>query len=310
MAPPSGRWTSRTGLLATGAGALTVGLLAVSAFPWDPREPAIRTGAPVSIGNPPTVLAPPVSAAAQDDPCMSADGMNRGGYIDRPEPNPHQNFYLTRGAYSEGRGRGGDWATDFPKADRQFLYVMDRTLGWDVFLCENPISLEDPELRRFPFLYMLEVGDMELSPLEQENFRSYLLAGGFAHIDDFWGENEWENFEREIRQVLPEYDIVDVPLDHMIFSIIYPIDQVLQVPSINNGDSGNPADYGECRRDDPCTATVKGIFNEEGRLMVVITHNSDMGDAWEWAEQPEYPYDRSNYAFSFAFNIIAYAMVY
>jgi len=235
--------------------------------------------------------------------------MNRWGYIDRPEPNPHQNFYFTRGAYSEGmRGGGGSWSIDFPKADRQFLYVMERTLGWDIFPCENPISLSDPELRRFPFLYMLEVGDMALPPQELENFRNYLLAGGFVHIDDFWDVNEWANFEREIRRVLPEYDIVDVPLDHMIFKIIYPIEQVLQVPSINNGSSGNPAYYGECRGD--CTATVKGIFNEEGRLMVVITHNSDMGDAWEWAEQPTYPYDRSNYAFSFAFNIIAYAMVY
>jgi hypothetical protein len=252
------------------------------------------------------VFAPP----AQDDPCNYVDGMTRYGYIDRPEPNPHQNFYFTRGAYREGmsfRG-GGSWAVDFPKADRQFLYVMERTLGWDIFPCENPIDLADPNLRRFPFLYMLEVGDMALSPLEIENFRNYLLAGGFAHIDDFWDVDEWTNFEREIRTVLPEFDIVDIPLDHMIFKIIYPIDQVLQVPSINNGQSGNPAYYGECRGD--CPATVKGIFNDEGRLMVVMTHNSDMGDAWEWAEQPTYPYDRSNYAFSFAFNIIAYAMVY
>jgi hypothetical protein len=253
------------------------------------------------------VFAPP----AQGDPCYSAEGINRWGYIDRPEPNPHQNFYFTRGAYSEGmRGRGGSWSVDFPKADRQFLYVMERTLGWDVFPCENPIDLADPELRRFPFLYMLEVGDMALPPDELENFRNYLLAGGFVHIDDFWDVNEWANFEREIRRVLPEYDIVDVPLDHMIFKIIYPIDEILQVPNVGNGATGNPAYYAECRRNDPCVATVKGIFNEEGRLMVVMTHNSDMGDAWEWAEQPTYPYERSNYAFSFAFNIIAYAMVY
>ena len=303
MAAPSGRWASRTGLIASGGGAVIFVLLAVSAFRWDPRDSAVRIWAPANVGNPPIFLAPP-----QGDPCMSVDGMNRRGYIDRPEPNPHQNFYFTRGAYSEGRGRGGDWSTDFPKADRQFLYVMERTLGWDVFPCENPISLADPELRRFPFLYMLEVGDMSLPPDEAENFRNYLLAGGFVFIDDFWDGNEWANFEREITRVLPEYPIQDIPPDHMIYRIIYPIDQVLQVPSIGNGRSGNPAYYGQCRGD--CPATVRGIFDDDGRLMVLIAHNSDLGDAWEWAEQPDYPYDRSNYAFSLAFNIIAYSMIY
>ena len=270
---------------------------------------ATRTSTAVSVVRRPSSLrafAPP----AQDDPCYNADGITRWGYIDRPEPNPHHNFYFTRAAYSEGMwGRGNNWAVDFPKADRQFLYVMERTLGWNLYPCENPISLADPELRRFPFVYMLEVGQMSLSPEERENFRTYLLAGGFAYIDDFWDVNEWANFEREIREVLPEWNIVDVPLDHMIFHIIYPIEQVLQIPNINNGSTNNPAFYGECGRD-ACPATVKGIFNDEGRLMVVMTHNSDLGDAWEWAEVPEYPYERSNYAFSFAFNIIAYAMVY
>jgi len=235
------------------------------------------------------------------------------GYINRPEPNPHQNFYFTRGAYSmpmRGFSRGGGWATDFPKADRQFLYVMERTLGWDAFPCENPITLDDPSLRRFPFLYMLEVGAMGLTQPEVEGLRSYLLAGGFAFIDDFWDVDEYSNWAREIANVLPEYEIVDIPQDHMIFRIVYPIEEVLQVPSVNNGYGSNPAFYGECRYGNACTATVRGIFDDDGRLMVLMTHNSDLGDAWEWAEDPNYPYDRSNYAFSMAFNIIAYSMVY
>jgi hypothetical protein len=234
------------------------------------------------------------------------------GYINRPEPNPHQNFYFTRGAYSSGMrgwGRGGGWATDFPKADRQFLYVMQRTLGWDIFSCENPIALDDPNLRRFPFLYMLEVGRMGLTPPEAEGLRSYLLAGGFLFIDDFWDTDEWANFEREMRRVLPAHDITEIPEGHLIFRIIYPIEKVLQVPNQRAGSTGNPAYYGECYRG-PCTPTLRGIFDDNGRLIVLIAHNTDMGDAWEWAEQPYYPYDRSNYAFSLAFNIIAYAMAF
>ncbi len=278
--------------------ALGVGALALA--------PTGDSGAAASAGFP----RPPASEAAS--PTHAVQDECPPGYINRAEPNPHQNFYFTRGAYNTSRRRrgGGDWSTDFPKADRQFLFVMQRTLGWDIFSCENPIALDDPHLRRFPFLYMLEVGRMALTPPEVEGLRSYLLAGGFLFIDDFWDTNQWANFEREIGQVLPDHNIVEVPEDHLIFRIIYPIEEVLQVPNERNGSTGNPARYGQCRRSTSCTPTVRGIFDDDGRLMVLIAHNTDLGDAWEWAELPWYPFDRSNYAFSMAFNIIAYAMVY
>lgn len=273
--------------------------------------------APLAPGTSPFVLAPSSHPSFSGTPVQDftiQDQMYpcpQYGYINMPEQNPNRSFYFTRGAYSEGmRFRGGSWSIDFPKADRQFLYVMERTLGWDIFPCENPISLADPHLRSFPFLYMLEVGRMQLSEAEIENFRSYLLAGGFAYIDDFWDTNEWSNWAREISKVLPEYEIVEIPADHMIFRIVYPIDEVLQVPSVGNGRGSNPAFYGECRYGNACTPTVRGIFDNDGRLMVLMTHNSDLGDAWEHAENPYYPFDRSNYAFSMAFNIIAYSMVY
>ena len=278
---------------------------------------AVAVGASIFASHEPTgAAAPPVLGLAGGGmtPALedSAQDGCPPGYINRPEPNPHRNFYFTRGAYSSGMrgfGRGGGWATDFPKADRQFLYVMERTLGWDLFGCENPIALDDPNLRRFPFLYMLEVGRMGLTPPEVEGLRNYLLAGGFVFIDDFWDTSEWANFEREIRQVLPGHSIVEIPDDHLIFRIIYPIEEVLQVPNQGAGATGNPAYYGECYRS-ACTPTLRGIFADDGRLMVLIAHNTDLGDAWEWAEQPYYPYDRSNYAFSLAFNIIAYSMAY
>ena len=256
---------------------------------------------------------PPVRISERGSPVLGRQEECPRYFINRPEPNPHRNFYFTRGAYSSGMrgwGRGGGWSTDFPKADRQFIYVLQRTLGWDIFSCENPIALDDPHLRRFPFLYMLEVGRMVLTPPEVEGLRNYLLAGGFLFIDDFWDTNEWANFEREIKQVLPEYGIEDIPLDHLIFRIIYPIDEVLQVPNQSAGATGNPARYGECYYGRACTPTIRGIFDGDGRLLVLIAHNSDLGDAWEWAEQPYYPFDRSNYAFSLAWNIIAYAMAY
>lgn len=220
-----------------------------------------------------------------------------------PAPEVRHSFYFTRAAYSSDpfSYRGSSWAVDYPKADRQLMIVVERVLPIDAFSCENPIRLDDPWLRNFPFLYMLEVGSMGLTPPEVEGLRNYLLQGGFLLVDDFWGTNEWLNFERQMALVLPEFEIVEIPMDHLVFRIVYPVDEVLQVPSVGNARAGQ---YWER---DGIVPHMRGIFDDEGRLMVAIAWNSDLGDAWEWAEQPDYPWDRSNYALQMAMNFILYA---
>lgn len=217
--------------------------------------------------------------------------------------NPHS-FYFTRVAYSDGGGfrRFASWATDYPKADQQFLVVVRRLLGIDAYPYEHALALDDPAIRKFPFLYALEVGYMRLSEPEVRNLREYLLAGGFLVIDDFWGSYEWANFEREIRRVLPEYSIVDLPLDHTVFRTFYEIKEILQVPSINNIRAGRTSER------DGYVPYARGILDEKGRLMVVINWNTDLGDAWEWAEQPDYPLKYSTFAYQMGVNFIVYAM--
>jgi hypothetical protein len=151
---------------------------------------------------------------------------------------------------------------------------------------------------------MVEVGQMDLSRAQADGLRDYLLAGGFLLMDDFWGNAQWNNAANHLEYIFPEYDIVDVPMDHLIFRIVYPIEEVLQVPCICSIGRGE-ASYAENGGTDP---HLRGIFDETGRLMVAIAWNSDLGDAWEWAEDPNYPWDRSNYAFQLAFNLITYAM--
>ncbi|MGH7555896.1 MAG: DUF4159 domain-containing protein [Longimicrobiales bacterium] len=223
------------------------------------------------------------------------------------EPAAMHSFYFTRVAYSGGggwgrrRGRSG-WLTDGPKSDRQFLIVFRRLLGIDAYDCEHYLRLDDPSIRKFPFLYALEVGSMGLGPEEVKNLRDYLLAGGFLMVDDFWGDGEWQNFEYEIRQVLPEYDIVELPLDHPIFRSFYEIKEILQVPNVGNARSGWTSECG------PCQPHALGILDEKGRVMVVINWNTDIGDAWEWAEQPFYPLKYSTFAYQMGVNFIVYAM--
>jgi hypothetical protein len=215
-------------------------------------------------------------------------------------------FYFTRGQYTgyTWRGRSWSWATDYPKADRQFLIGVTRLLQHlDASPDEHPMRLDDPELGRFPFLYMLEVGYMQLTEPEVKALRRYLLAGGFLVIDDFWGTGEWANFESEIKRVLPEYPIVELPLSHPIFHAFYDVKELVQVPNVGNGIRGGPT-----WERDGYEPHCRGIFDDKGRLMVVINWNTDLGDAWEWAEQPLYPLKYSTFAYEMGVNFIMYAM--
>ena len=219
-------------------------------------------------------------------------------------------FYFTRAIYTSFRGRRGwggrgSWAIDYPEADQHFLFGLRRMTNIDAYAWENPVRLDDPELRKFPFLYILEVGRMALSPPEVEGLRNYLLAGGFLFVDDFWGDWEWLNFEQEMRQVLPEYTIEEIGLDHPVFNSFYDIDTIIQVPNVSNGRWG-----GGTSEKGGITPHVRAIFDEHGRMLVAIHWNTDLGDAWEWADDPYYPIAYSNYAWRVGINFIIYAMTH
>lgn len=250
-----------------------------------------------------------------------------GGYrkaIPGAAKRPHQ-FYLARAMYTGFRersfwGGGGDelgdrgpaWSIDYPMADRVITRVATRLSSLDACEWELPISLADPDLRRYPFLYSLEWGWAELTDAEVAGLRDYLLAGGFLMLDDFWGNQQWRNFAEQMGRVLPEYAIVDVPRDHAVFRSYYELEEeILQVPNVGNGRDiarGVPgASSSECG---PCRAQLRGIFDESGRLIVAINWNTDLGDALEWAESPMYPLVYSTFASRLFLNLIVYAMAY
>ncbi len=245
------------------------------------------------------------SAPRSGAPAETTRPVSRAADFERPGRHA---FYWTRGAYSDGGGgwgwgRRNAWATDYPKSDIQFVTVLQRLVRLDVFQEENAVRLDDPILRHFPVLYMVEVGYMDLGDSEVEALRGFLDSGGFLIVDDFWGAREWAVFEDNITRVLPDKPIVDLPLEHPVFSVFYDIDEVKQVPARGRGVRGRPTT--QCRG---CEATVRGIFDDDGRLMVIINWNTDLGDAWEWAEDPYYPLEYSTYAYQMGANMIVYAM--
>ena len=238
-------------------------------------------------------------------------------------------FYFTRAAYDDGssawgrmrrgwggggaRGRrcwhedwvadlGGSWTVDCPEADEHFGRVIRRVTNLDAAERTNAVRLTDPNLGRFPFLYAVEVGRMRLSDEEVEGLRRYLRAGGFLMVDDFWGGREWDQFAWNMSRVFPDRPIEPLPMSHPIFRSYYEIDEITQVPGIGNIRRGMSTEcYG-------CETQVLGIHDEDGRLMVAINFNSDLGDAWEWADTPAYPVEYSTFAYQMGVNIIVYAM--
>jgi hypothetical protein len=240
---------------------------------------------------------------------------------------PSSKFTFARVQYGEGygggrRGRGGRWDTDYPESDINFPIRLSEVTTIEVNKKENGevkpdiVRLDEPELFNYPFIYMLEVGGLQFTPEEREHLRNYLLRGGFLLVDDFWGYSAWQNMKYELGLVLPpdEYPIVDIPLSHELFHIVFEIKEVPQVPSEGHYDTwlrtGITYERGHDYMDP--RAHCRGIFDKKGRLMVVLMHNTDLGDGWE-REGENYGYFRDfsiKKAYPMGINIVVYAMTH
>jgi hypothetical protein len=200
-------------------------------------------------------------------------------------------------------GYGKNWNTDWPKSDRQFILGVQRLTNIRIADQEVVVELTNPEIFKFPFLYSVEVGHWNFTDAEADGLREYLKRGGFLFCDDFWGTGEWENFKLNMKRVLPEAHIEDIPMDHPVFHSYYDIDKLVQTPYVDNALYSN-----ETYESDGYVPYCRGIFDENDRLMVVINWNTDLGDSWEWADLPEFPARFSTYAYKIGINAIVYAM--
>jgi hypothetical protein len=195
---------------------------------------------------------------------------------------------------------------DSPGADCKYMGGIQRLTNLHVYPNPNMIRITDPDLFQYPYAYMVEPGGLDLTDEEVRSLREYLLRGGFLHADDFWGLREKANFEYELRRVLPEYRMEVLPLSHEVFHTFFDIDQIIQIPGERAGCLGGRT-YEVADDRDP---RIYGISNEKGRLMVVVTYNSDLGDAWEYMDEACYPEKYSGQAYRLGMNFIVYAMTH
>ncbi|MDI6449913.1 DUF4159 domain-containing protein [Anaerobaca lacustris] len=219
------------------------------------------------------------------------------------------------GGFGPGRGRrgfgrgGGRWATDYPDSDLNFSYRLQQLTSLEV----NPdgliLELTDPELFNYPFIYIVEPGYLVFTEEEVVALRRYLLNGGFLMVDDFWGQEEWYNFYYEIKRVFPDREPVELPLSHPIFRAVFELKEKPQIPSVDAAIRGRP--YGiTWEREDAREPHYRALYDDKGRMMAIICHNTDLGDGWEEEGTDEWFFREfsEKKAYPMGINIVFYAM--
>jgi hypothetical protein len=217
---------------------------------------------------------------------------------------------------SDFRGDGGNWSVDYPRADINLSVRLSELTRADVSMKNgepNPllIRLTDDALFRCPFIMMTEVGSASIDDQEAERLREYLLKGGFLWADDFWGSYAWEWWVGQFSRVLnpAEYPIIDLPSNHPLFSSQFVIKKVPQIASINYWASSG-GDTSE-RGADSAEAHARAVLDKHGNIMVLMTHNTDLGDSFEReADDPQYFYQMSVPGYAFGINALLYALTH
>jgi len=234
-------------------------------------------------------------------------------YTDFPLPsdyNKPSEWIRARLRYTDTGRRGfrrgaGAWTTDYPRSDRHFLEGVRRLTRIDSRSVEQVVDADgSDDIYNWPFVYAVEVGQWVLSDDEAKQLRDFLDRGGFLMVDDFHGTYEWGIFISSMTKVFPDRSIVDLQDSEPIFHNIYDLDHRVQVPGAQYLRSGRTYEQ------DGVEARWRGIYDDKGRLVVVICHNMDLGDAWEWSDDPRYPEAWASLAYRIGMNYIVYDLTH
>jgi hypothetical protein len=199
---------------------------------------------------------------------------------------------------------GYGWSTDYPRSDRNFMTRLPQLTAtgittWDDGdLGHAVVRASDPKLFLCPFIFASDIGSAGFNDAELVALRAYLLKGGFLWVDDFWGDQAWQHWLSQIERVLPGFEVQDLSPKHPLFSTFYDLPKVPQIPSIQSwyqtGGSTNERGF------EPGDAHMRAIVDGQGRILVLMTHNTDIADGWER--------ETDNEDFFYAFTASAYGV--
>jgi hypothetical protein len=214
------------------------------------------------------------------------------------------------------RGDGAGWSVDWPRADQNLSIRLSELTRAPVSMNadNDPKSLlliaTAPEISHCPFVMMTEPGGAYFDDQEAAALRNYMLKGGFLWADDFWGNYAWDFWEGQVRKIFPSgrYPIYDVPLSHPIFHQMMTVNKIPQIPSIGFWAGGdNTSERGA----DSAVPHVRAINDDHGRIMFLMTHNTDFGDAYEREGDNHQYFERFSVpGYAFGVNVLLYVMTH
>ena len=205
---------------------------------------------------------------------------------------------------SEGGRRRSSWGTDSNKAERVFVQGLRRLTRVHARSVEEIIDVEDDQLFNWPWLYAVEVGHWSLSDSHAKRLRAYLDRGGFLMVDDFHGSSEWAVFQEGLRKIFPDRTVIDLEDANQVFHVLYDLEHRFQVPGHQFVWSGRTSER------DGYDPKWRAVLDDRNRVQVLICHNMDLGDAWEWADDPQYPEKFASLAYRIGINSVVYSMTH
>jgi hypothetical protein len=211
------------------------------------------------------------------------------------------------GSMFDWRAGGTSWTQDYPRADRHFAQALRRLTRISVRSVEQPVDPDDTDdFFNWPWMNAGEMGDWKLTDAQATTVREYLLRGGFLMLDDFWGPEEYARFDETMKAIFPDRPVVEIDSKDPIFHSVYNLDDRFQIL----GDWCIHFSVQCQQRAVGTTAHWMGVYDDKNRLMVMISFNSDIGDAWEWADGPQYPEKMAGEAIRIGVNYVVYAMTH
>jgi hypothetical protein len=227
-------------------------------------------------------------------------------YTDLPQ-------FHRRFGYSSRDGMGaGWWLVDWPNADNHFTTGVQRLTRIDTGDPRH-LRLTDPHLFDYPWIYATQTGWWDLSDAEVACLREYLLRGGYLVVDDFWGPDptQWEIFRETMSRVLPNKPITDIALSDSVMHVLYDIEQkdLTFIPGSRHLRRSYDGSV-QVVQPEGTQPAWRAISDDKDHMVVAINYNTDVGDAWEFADVPYYPEQMTVLAYRYGINYIVYSMTH
>ena len=234
-----------------------------------------------------------------------------------PRQFPDADMVICRLVYTEVRRYGLGWRTDYPLGERNLSIRLSELTRTRVSAAADGsphhylVRLSDDQLFSCPFLMAGDIASIGLSPDDAARLRTYLLKGGFLWTDDHWGSEEWEVWTRELAKVFPpdEYPIELLTPADPIFSTQFVVKEMPQIPNIGywRRSGGATSEQGA----DSAEPHFYAVRDRHGRIMIAMTHNTDIADAFEReADDPVFFSRFSPTGYALGINVVLYALTH